>query len=843
LHLPLFSKYTISSKKTIFSIKNTRTPWFIPCKGRNVARKRICLLTVSAFLVLPALVSPSSASDIDTLYARLYAQFQGPGAASSTITVWLSALKTDGTWPDINYAGTDAVNWPPYDHLDRMMYMATAYRNPAHPLYNSLSLKNCLLAAYDGWMAKNPQSSNWWWNYIGTQNTLGPIMILIKGILSPAQITKGTAILDRSWAYHIFLTADNMISVAEITIWNGCLKNDAATVTNGVNAITTQLVITSAEGIQQDQSFHQHGAQLYSGGYGLNFAYNCSDCAALCRGTAFAFANTKLAILSTFILSGVQPVVRGVSLDHSVMGRGITRPGNSHQQYTVIRICAGMSQAFPSLATQFDAFAGRLAAWPAPPASELSGNFHFWRSDFMTHRRGGFAVSVRMCSNRTVAAELVNNEGLKSCYLGDGAAFCYKSGDEYFDLFPVWNWTRVPGTTCQQQASPPAMPGQYQYGTTNFVGGVSDGTYGATGFDYSRNGVTGRKSWFFFDREIVALGAGITCQSALPVATTANQCRLNGPVTIFTNGARSVLPRGPHALRGVSWIHHDSIGYFFPAGASGADSVMVRNDTQSGAWSDINTSQSTARVTDSVFCCWISHGATPSGAAYAYGMVPAISVDGMQSYAAAPRCRVLANSATLQAVRQDSLRTAGIVFYSADSCKLTDTITVTSDLACIALVRETADSVVLSVSNPLNAAATAHLSLTVQLTGPGAVWNAQQGTTTATFTLPTGMDAGKSVVQAYYRNRAAVAFALPAARREMPVVRCVPGGLLVTHYAAASLIRVYAASGKLISQSPANVKNASGDTFIRLKSSARGVVIVTMVAGGQEWKWVLPIVK
>ena len=42
----------------------------------------------------------------------------------------------------------------------------------------------------------------------------------------------------------------------------------------------------------------------------------------------------------------------------------------------------------------------------------------------------------------------------------------------------------------------------------------------------------GRKAWFFFDREMVALGAGISSTRDEPVGTTLNQTLLHGPVLI-----------------------------------------------------------------------------------------------------------------------------------------------------------------------------------------------------------------------------------------------------------------------------------------------------------------------
>src|SRR5690348_17434716 len=46
-----------------------------------------------------------------------------------------------------------------------------------------------------------------------------------------------------------------------------------------------ELRITDSDGIQADYSFHQHGAQLYSGGYGLGFANDVGRFIALAWGT------------------------------------------------------------------------------------------------------------------------------------------------------------------------------------------------------------------------------------------------------------------------------------------------------------------------------------------------------------------------------------------------------------------------------------------------------------------------------------------------------------------------------------------------------------------------------
>lgn len=100
-------------------------------------------------------------------------------------------------------------------------------------------------------------------------------------------------------------------------------------------------------------------------------------------------------------------------------------------------------------------------------------------------------------------------------FVSDGSNAIVKTGDEYFNIFPAWNWTRIPGTTAPQM--PDVQLGKNAWelrGTSQFAGGVSDSLHGATTYYYNDTHgsihTQARKVWFFFDHEVVCLGAGIT---------------------------------------------------------------------------------------------------------------------------------------------------------------------------------------------------------------------------------------------------------------------------------------------------------------------------------------------
>ncbi|POC03841.1 polysaccharide lyase family 8 super-sandwich domain-containing protein, partial [Vibrio vulnificus] len=101
-----------------------------------------------------------------------------------------------------------------------------------------------------------------------------------------------------------------------------------------------------------------------------------------------------------------------------------------------------------------------------------------------------------------------------------------------------------------------------------------DGRYGVAVMDMNAYGTQAKKAWFSFKDEMVALGAGIASTRSEYVNTSVNQTRLNGPVTV--DGV--VYEKGSRALVNASWVHHDGIGYVFPAYWYG----HMNNQTQSG---------------------------------------------------------------------------------------------------------------------------------------------------------------------------------------------------------------------------------------------------------------------
>ncbi|MBV9866972.1 MAG: polysaccharide lyase 8 family protein [Abitibacteriaceae bacterium] len=691
---------------------------------------------------------PQEDKDVETVKQRLRDALlpttptEGQAIAQAA-RQFADALKPDGSWNDVDYNDQTRGPWKTAQHLDRVQAMAKAYRTPGEPLNSDAALKGKILTSLDFWLQHDYRNPNWWHNQIGVPQTMGAILLLMEHDLSPDELAKGLAIMGRSsWTNEAGKPANwtgaNMVWIASNRIIMGCLANSPGTVTEAFSKIFDEIHIAGphGEGIQNDWSFHQHGDVLYTGGYGQSFTGSAAhfiDCA---RGTHFAVPPDKLQILTNYVLDGQQWMLRGGVWDYGVTGREITRADkNARSLRFPVQTLAQM--AGPRQA-ELKAFAQRLRdPRSAPP---LVGNRHFWKSDFMVQHRPGYYTSARMFSTRTLNTDgYINSEGKKSHHLADGTTYIFRSGDEYKDIFPVWDWQRVPGTTCEQKPEPLDPTHMQMRGKTSFDGGVSDGLYGLAAMDLARDSLTAKKAWFYFDDEFVCLGAGINSTTDNPLLTSINQCLLNGPVTV-SNTAQPLTP-GDHDLTDVRWVLHDSIGYLFPVNTP----VHVKNQAQTGSWAEIGTG-SNAPVTKDVFSLWLNHGGKVAGGSYAYTVVPNTNRNALEARVKQSNIEVLSNTPTLQAVRHNGLKLLEVAFWQTGKLEAGRGWTVSVDKPCLVLLHETPNGFEIAAANPENKPLSLNVQLDRTLTGESCIPVAAGGTQVH-FDLPNGEEAGRSVVR------------------------------------------------------------------------------------------------
>ncbi len=625
--------------------------------------------------------------------------------SSTTIQQYQASLLANGTWPDIDYASTAQTYWPPRTHLDRIKVMAKGYY--WGPGQGGSALRDDIFCAFDAWTLRDPQSTNWWYQQISTPQYFGEILLLMESEVSVERLAAGVALIARSYVPRTTNsgtnTGSNRVERSYGTMMRGILTNDAALTNEAFLSMGDTVLVNSAnqfaEGIQPDGSFQQHGAQLYDAGYGYGYCQSMLKFASWGAGTAFGFGNRQTRVLLDYLLDGPQWMIRGNTIDYTAYARGVARSSSGAMALgygTALDNALAISGSYRQ--SEFTTFRQRItevsAAGAAVPSTALTGNRNFWKSDHTVHHRPGFSISLKTSSTRTLQPETGNGEALKNLHLGDGVTLIQRTGNEYDDIMPVWDWRRLPGTTIEQgnySLKPAADWGVY--GNSTHAGGVSDGTDGAAVFNYNRLGVAAKKSWFFFGDVMVALGAAINAPAAAnPVLTTLNQSRLTGSVR-YRSGGMTTLSGNASPLA-LEWVHHDGTGYFFPGAASNASIAGV---TQTGSWQSINTGQSSDPVSLGVFSLHLNHGTAVSGASYTYIVAPGREAADMDLFPVS-NYQILCNDETAQAVKDLAGNKSAVNFWTAGTVG-----NLTSDSKASVVMKQDGDFIELSISDPTQA--------------------------------------------------------------------------------------------------------------------------------------------
>lgn len=690
---------------------------------------------------------PPQTGVFGVLQTRLNANTLAGFSPAARIDSLARTLRADGSWPDLDYADKSRSRWQPSTHWDRILLLTQAYRSARHPAFNRPELKAKIETAIAYWNAAKPVSENYWWNAIGVPLKMGEALLLLD---APPR-TQTMALMKLGikpdfYNYHGPATGQNQVWLATIHLMAGVLERDSLALRRAFTALHDEIKITTAEGIQPDWSFHQHGTILYAGGYGLAFTRDQARLIQLAQGTPYSFPAQKVADFSGYVLDGQQWMIRGRTFDHSARGREIARPllADSKLKGGLPAVGQLLASLDVPRRAEFSAMAGRMTGNGTAP---MTGNRHFWRSDYLAHHRPGFFSSVKMASVRTTGSESGNGENEQAYFLGHGVQLLYRTGQEYTNIFPVWNWRRLPGHLGEQ--SPEPMPlitwGKGSEGSTAFVGGASDGSDGLAAYDYRRGNVRAKRAWFHFGDDLACLGAGMSCPTDYPLFQTLNQCHLKSEVLVSGRAAAAprTLPSGQHALPQTRWVWHDSVAYVFP----NAPTVHVRNDVQTGSWRGINNSpaQSDEVLRLPVFNAWLDFGTRVRNQTYFYLIRPGVSVADLKTDQ--NPVLLLRNDTTAQAVRHSGLNAIQAAFYQPGSLDDGQGLTIAVSQPVVLMLKANAEAWDLTVANPTNVGGTVVVTLNKKVACEGCTWSATRRTTTVPIALPDGTEAGRSVTK------------------------------------------------------------------------------------------------
>ncbi|HEX5024299.1 MAG TPA: polysaccharide lyase family 8 super-sandwich domain-containing protein [Agriterribacter sp.] len=652
------------------------------------------------FLCLLSILSFGQSQPFDTIMSRINTDMHIVSSVKgldNLVAKYKATWKNnDSIWSDIDYSDETG------NHLSRTKIYAVAYTTSNSSYFNDATLYESIVQSLQFWHNLHYTHKNWWYNGISYPQYIGEILIVMRHASKkiPFYIEQGLIkdmVIRSPYKFH----GANKTDIALHYLYRACLTKNKGLLDTAVEQSFAPLRLKNQpEGLQYDYSNLEHGNQLQISSYGSVFLSNEMRIASYLLNTAYALSGEKLAILSNYYRNTYLRTIRGSYIDFNTEGRGISRPNILKKTDEAVRLKKAIV-VDPKHIPVWQAAIARTSGSKDPAYNIDATHTHFWRGDFDIHQRPMYSFNIRTNSVRTLRTERGGNENILGKFLPDGSTNIQRRGPEYYNIMPIWEWDKIPGVTNRDYTTDEGATTVKEWGiegTSGFVGGASDSIYGVTAYTLNYDSVSAKKAWFFFDREIVCLGAGIQSNMPEHITTTVNQCWLNGEVTIGETST-SIKPLNDNTSvsnTNPRWVLHDSIGYYFPVGGN----IHVSNMVQTGSWYRINYRNPKNEVSGKVFKLWFDHGPQPTAGTYAYIVVPGIgNAENMKDFAIS-NIRILENSDKLQAVEHKKLDNLQAVFYEA-GVLTTPVLTLTVTKPCIVYLKNiNSKKVLLYIADP-----------------------------------------------------------------------------------------------------------------------------------------------
>lgn len=609
--------------------------------------------------------------------------------ADSVVLDIISGMSEDGIWSDVDYQSTALYNWSPKLHIYRLFTLSSAYIDEKSSYYKKPEILSKIIKGLYKWIELKPVSSNWFVKSIQEPLKIGGVLVLLdsasEDIPSDLKASMLTLLHDSAETpndYDDF----NRTSVAEYWIYRACVEKDSETLSVAVNSIfDLQKINSGGDGYQIDGSFFHGGPQFYIGSYCSGAITTVINTAKWVQGTEYELSQEQLAVLRNFMTNTYPSCVRRQIINYDCVGRAVTECGSLNAEAFVLFYdrMRSLDSCYADLYEQAEVEIKSNSIKPK--------HNHFWIGDYTTYTCPSFNFSVGLCSTRSMKPEYGLSGNLKGYFLSDGNTCLTVSGQEYYDIAPVWNWNFIPGVTAPILDEIPLQKTAFgSYGTSVFAGGVTDSLYGATAYmyydDYIGINTGANKGYFFFDNEIVCLGANI--RSDHQAITTVEQCWGSNDIDVLYEDQDN---NGFHHIFGdvkfeshVSCVIHNGVAYYFP---NKRTNVNCQNLVSVGNWNVIDTSQKDTTIAGRVFLMAIKHEMINNRANnYAYIIVPGMNSEKMINYIDKADVEILVNTDSIQSVRHKSLGITELIFYKSCTYRQSE-LEITASSPCLLIYK------------------------------------------------------------------------------------------------------------------------------------------------------------
>ena len=622
----------------------------------------------------------------------------------------------------------------------RLRAMALGFSVRGSSLETNAGLGSAVRSGID-WMYTNyyndhvtNEYDNWFDWEIGTPLHLNDITVLMYSTLTTAQVSNYMNAVN-GFTPIPNLTGANEVWKSSVVAVRGAIVKSSAKLASGRQALSDVFpYVNAGDGFYSDGSFVFHTVHPYNGGYGAELIGTLGPLKQWLAGSSWEVNDPAQTNVFRWIYDSFQPFIYRGARMQMVSGRYYSRAGDDHFAghdviASILRIAqyapASDAAYFKSMVKSWiltDTFRDFIATQPPPynvwaqavlndasvvPQAEWVGHLQFPHMDRAVHLRPGWGFGLAMSSSRIGNYESIRGENLHGWYTGEGMTFLYGNDlNHYADGF--WQTIdpyRLPGITIDTHSRTNGS-GESYLSPNNWTGGASIlGLYGISGMHLNawNSTLSARKSWFMFDNEIVCLGAGISSTDNRTIETTVENHRLSGyGNNLFTvNGvARPSNVGWAETLANTSWTHlagnvpGADLGLFFPQPVT----LNALREARAGSLSDLNSTYgSTNRLSRNFLTLWLDHGASPSGAAFSYVLLPNRTADQVASYAASPEIVIVENTTRAQAVKETTLGITAVNFWRDGSNKVAG---VTADKKASVIFRNDGTVLELGISDP-----------------------------------------------------------------------------------------------------------------------------------------------
>ncbi|WP_390487383.1 polysaccharide lyase family 8 super-sandwich domain-containing protein [Solibaculum mannosilyticum] len=510
--------------------------------------------------------------------------------------------------------------------------------------------------------------------------------------------------------------------------------------------------VKSGDGYYPDGTFAFHGNFVYNGGYGKEAFSDISHFFLLLSDSPWEIPLDKAEAFYQIVRDSYAPLMyKGIFMDMA-RGRELTRTDTT-DAYAGITMSLSflMTSKFApdDVAQEFEGmiknwmdndFAietmqhGAGVAWYMFPVYNLAETLRILDDDSIEkveldqpsrqwgrgartiHHSDDYSAALSMTS-KTIRSYEQGDSNTKGWYTGWGQLYIYTNDvGQYSGLSkPTIDWERLPGVT-----SVATMHPSTQYNGAAFVGGATlNGLYSATGMQVQTQSPTSleaKKSYFFFDDEVVAIGSDITSSNANTIETTFENRRIEGDNALVIDGEKMPNELGwQETLEDVNWafmegnVEGSDIGIYFPEGTT----LNAKRETRTGKWSSLGSyNPDETEYSANWLTLWQDHGSKPENGSYEYVLLPGMTQQQVESYANNSDVEILRNDSDVHAVYKKSLNILAANMWNGGSLDAMGTSNfLTVDKPATVMVQETNKGLDISLTDSTQQADTVTLEI------------------------------------------------------------------------------------------------------------------------------------